>query len=161
MYRFPRPDALEIFLVHPGGPFWKKKDVGAWVIPRGAIEPDEELMAAAVREFHEETGLTPVGPYLPLGEVRHNSGKVVHAWAFRGDCDPTKVRSNLFEIEWPPKSGNLAQFPEVDRADFFSVDAARQKILPSEEPFIDRVLDRLAQPTRTPRQMLAQATLEL
>ena len=162
MYRFSPQNALEIFLVHPGGPYWKNKDAGSWVIPRGAVESDEALLPAAIREFTEETGLTPREPLNSLGEVRHKSGKIVHAWAFYGDCDPATVHSNLFEMEWPPKSGKLQRFPEIDRAAFFSIPHARQKILPAEEPFIDRIVDSLAiAEEATEAKTLSQATLGL
>jgi predicted NUDIX family NTP pyrophosphohydrolase len=128
----------EVFLAHPGGPFWKNKDDGAWMIPKGEVEDDEELLAAAIREFNEETGLTPVGPFLALGQVKHKSGKIVHAWAFEGDCDPTQIRSNTFEFEWPPKSGRKQKFSEVDRAEFFDLSTARRKMLPAELPLLDR-----------------------
>lgn len=129
---------VEVLLVHPGGPFWKNKDDGAWTIPKGEVETGEELLAAAIREFNEETGLTPGEPFLSLGQVKHKSGKIIHAWAFRGDCDPSQIKSNTFEIEWPPKSGRRQEFPEIDRADFFDLSAARQKILAAEQPLLDR-----------------------
>jgi predicted NUDIX family NTP pyrophosphohydrolase len=129
----------EVLLVHPGGPFWRNKDDGAWTIPKGEVETGEELLAAAIREFNEETGLTPIEPFLALGQVKHKSGKVVHAWAFRGDCDPTQIKSNTFEIEWPPKSGHRQAFPEIDRADFFDLFTARGKILAAEQPLLDRL----------------------
>ncbi|MDE3108698.1 MAG: NUDIX domain-containing protein, partial [Acidobacteriota bacterium] len=113
MYRV-RDGALEVLLVHPGGPFWVRKDAGAWFIPKGEVDPGEGDHAAALREFSEETGLTPSGPYLPLGTVRHKSGKIVVAWAFEGDCDPAALTSNKFSIEWPPHSGKRREFPEID-----------------------------------------------
>jgi predicted NUDIX family NTP pyrophosphohydrolase len=128
----------EVLLVHPGGPFWKNKDDGAWMIPKGEVEPGEDLLAAAIREFSEETALTPVEPFLALGQVKHKSGKNVHAWAFQGDCEPNQIRSNTFELEWPPKSGRKQEFPEIDRADFFDLSTARRKILPAELPLLDR-----------------------
>ena len=128
----------EVLLVHSGGPFWKNKDDGAWTLPKGEVEPGEDLLAAATREFNEETGLTAVGPFLALGQVKHKSGKIVHAWAFPGDCDPTQIRSNTFEIEWPPKSGRKQEFPEIDRAQFFDLTTARRKILAAELPLLDR-----------------------
>lgn len=130
---------FEVLLVHPGGPFWRNKDDGAWTIPKGEVETGEELLAAAIREFNEETGLAAIEPFLALGQVKHKSGKVVHAWAFRGDCDPTQIKSNTFEIEWPPKSGHRQEFPEIDRADFFDLSAARGKILAAEQPLLDRL----------------------
>jgi predicted NUDIX family NTP pyrophosphohydrolase len=136
--------ALEVLLVHPGGPFWAKKDRGAWFIPRGQVEEGEDLFAAAGREFSEETGLVASGPFVPLGEVRHRSGKRVHAWAFAGDCDPSRIQSNTFEMEWPPKSGKLKSFPEVDRAAFFKLPEARLRILEAEISFLDRLAEHLA-----------------
>jgi predicted NUDIX family NTP pyrophosphohydrolase len=130
-----------VLLVHPGGPFWRKKDEGAWTIPKGEIEAKEDLLVAAIREFNEETGLEPVEPFLSLGQVKQKSGKMLHAWAFAGDCDPTQIHSNTFEIEWPPKSGRKQEFPEVDRADFFDLPTARRKILAYELPFLDRLAD--------------------
>ena len=129
----------EILLVHPGGPYWRNKDDGAWTIPKGEVNKGEDLFAAAVREFTEETGLTPSGSFFPLGEIKHKSGKIVHAWAFIGDCDPAQIHSNTFELEWPPKSGHTQTFPEIDRAGFFDLAAARRKILPSELPLLDRL----------------------
>jgi predicted NUDIX family NTP pyrophosphohydrolase len=139
MYRRRDESPMEIFLVHPGGPFWKNKDNGAWTIPKGEVDPGEDLLAAAIREFQEETGFTATEPFRSLGEVRHKSGKTVHAWAFAGDQDPARIQSNTFEIEWPPKSGRRQQFPEVDRADFFGLSAAHEKILASERPLLDRL----------------------
>jgi predicted NUDIX family NTP pyrophosphohydrolase len=140
MYRHKteREASVEVLLVHPGGPFWKNKDDGAWTIAKGEVEPAEDLLAAAIREFNEETGLTPAEPLLALGQVKHKSGKILHAWAFSGDCDPTQLHSNTFEIEWPPKSGRKQAFPEIDRADFFDLPTARQKIIPAELPLLDR-----------------------
>ena len=129
----------EVLLVHSGGPYWKNKDDGAWTLPKGEVEPGEDLLAAATREFNEETGFTAVEPFLALGQVKHKSGKIVHAWAFPGDCDPTQIRSNTFEIEWPPKSGRKQEFPEIDRAQFFDLTTARRKILPAELPLLDRL----------------------
>lgn len=143
MYRAsPAPsNPLEILLAHPGGPFWKNKDDGAWTIPKGEANAGEDLLAAAIREFTEETGLTPAPPFVPLGEIKQKSGKIAHAWAFPGDCDPDQIRSNTFELEWPPKSGRKQEFPEVDRAKFYHLAAARQKILVSELPFLDRLAE--------------------
>jgi predicted NUDIX family NTP pyrophosphohydrolase len=129
----------EVLLVHPGGPYWRNKDDGAWTIPKGEVNKGEHLFAAAIREFTEETGLTPSGSFIPLGEIKHKSGKIVHAWAFIGDCDPAQIHSNTFELEWPPKSGHTQTFPEIDRARFFDLAAARRKILPSELPLLDRL----------------------
>lgn len=141
MYRF-RDGKLQVLLVHPGGPFWKNKDDGAWTIPKGEAASSEELLATALREFTEETGLVPRPPYTPLSPVRQRAGKLVHAWAFEGDCDPSAIRSNTFELEWPPHSGKLVEFPEVDRAEFFDLAAARIKINPSQAKLLDE-LERL------------------
>jgi len=130
---------LEVLLVHLGGPFWTKKDAGAWFVPKGEIEPGEEMLAAAQREFAEETGATPSGPFEPLGSVKQKSGKVVTVWAFRGDCDPKQIRSKTFELEWPPRSGKRKEFPEIDRAGFFSIEQARIRIHPAEAPFLRRL----------------------
>ncbi len=127
--------ALEVLLVHPGGPFWKKRDAGIWTIPKGLVEGDEDLFYTACREFTEETGLTPHPPFLELPEIRQSS-KRVKAWAFAGDCDPTQVRSNTFTMEWPPKSGKLQAFPEVDRADWFTVERARHYLLKAQLPLL-------------------------
>lgn len=137
MYRI-RED-LEVLLVHLGGPFWAKKDAGAWFIPKGEMEPGEDPLAAAKREFEEETGLRPVGPFQELGTVKHKSGKTVHAWAFRGDCDPSSLKSNTFTLEWPPRSERYVQFPEVDRAQFFTVEEVASKIHPAELELIERL----------------------
>jgi len=134
-------NSVEILLAHPGGPFWKNKDDGAWTIPKGEVTPGEDLLAAAIREFTEETGLTPTPPFVSLGEIKHKSGKIVHAWAFQGDCDPAEIRSNTFKLEWPPKSGRTQEFPEIDRAKFYDLAAARQKILVSELPLLDRLAE--------------------
>ncbi len=142
MYRHEN-GRLEMLLVHPGGPFWKNKDV--WFIPKGEINPGEEELAAAQREFQEETGFIPSGEFLPLGDVKNKSGKKVVAWAFRGNCDPAAVKSNTFEMEWPPKSGRMARFPEIDRADFFTVDAAREKMHAVEFEFAGRLEKQLAE----------------
>ena len=130
---------LEVLLVHLGGPFWAKKDDGAWFVPKGEIEVGEDVLGAAQREFREETGFEPRGPFLSLGSVKHKSGKTVTAWAFRGSCDPAKVKSNLFQMEWPPKSGKMAEFPEVDRASFFGMAQAREKMHAAEAEFLGRL----------------------
>jgi predicted NUDIX family NTP pyrophosphohydrolase len=134
---------LEALLVHPGGPFWTHKDLGAWSIPKGEAEEDEELLAAALREFREETGFSPRGEMLPLGEIRQRGGKVVHAWAVRSDFDTAQLRSNTFEMEWPRGSGKMQAFPEVDRAEWFSLAEARRRILPAQAPFLDALAARL------------------
>ncbi len=138
MYRI-RDERLEVLLVHPGGPYWARKDVGAWFIPKGEVAPGEDDAAAATREFTEETGLTPRGPFVMLGVIRHKSGKMVTAWAFEGDCDPAVLSRNTFSMEWPPHSGKQHDFPEIDRAAFFTVRAAKQKMHPAEFEFISRL----------------------
>ena len=131
---------LELLLVHPGGPFWAKKDLGAWSIPKGEYADDEEPLAVAKREFAEETGAAPRGDFRPLGDVTQPGRKVVTAFAVEGDFDPETLTSNTFELEWPPKSGRKTSFPEIDRAEWFSPEAARQKILSGQREFIDRLL---------------------
>jgi len=143
MYRL-RCELLEVLLVHPGGPFWAKKDHGAWAIPKGEIHPHEEPLAAAKREFEEETAIRPEGDFLPLGSVTHKGGKIVFAWAFEGDCDVSRLRSNTFSMEWPPRSGRQREFPEVDRGEFFTLDTAREKINPAEFDFLLRLQDLLS-----------------
>jgi predicted NUDIX family NTP pyrophosphohydrolase len=132
---------VDVLLVHPGGPFWTRKDLGAWSLPKGEFT-DEAPLDAAKREFHEETGFTPCGEFLPLGTIRQAGGKVVHAWAFEGDCDPAAARSNSFTMEYPPRSGQIRSFPEVDRAGWFPLAQAREKILKSQQPLLDQ-LERL------------------
>jgi predicted NUDIX family NTP pyrophosphohydrolase len=134
---------LEVLLVHPGGPYWARKDIGAWSIPKGEIEPGEEALAAARREFEEETGASVEGTFLLLPSVKLRSGKVVHAWAIEADFDAAGLRSNLFSMEWPPKSGQQREFPEADRAEWLSIDAARVKIHPGQAPLLDHLLARL------------------
>jgi predicted NUDIX family NTP pyrophosphohydrolase len=138
MYRV-RNGALEILLVHPGGPFWAKKDEGAWFLPKGEVEDGEDELAAARREFEEETSLKPVGPFFGLGSVKQKGGKIIAAWAFEGDCDLSAVHSNTFRMEWPPRSGKQREFPEVDRAAFFTPETARAKMHPAEFEFFARV----------------------
>ena len=127
----------EVLLVHPGGPLWARKDAGVWSIPKGEIEPGEDELSAAKREFEEELGIRPDGEYLSLGSVTQKSGKAVHAWAFQGDCDPASAKCNTFAMEWPPHSGKKQEFPEIDRAEFFSLEEARMKINPAQIPLID------------------------
>jgi len=130
---------LEVLLVHPGGPFWMKKDAGAWSIPKGEYEAGEEALAAAAREFQEETGLVARGPYTPLTPIRQQGGKVVEAWAFEGDCDADSLKSTTFSLEWPRGSGRRQEFPEVDRAGWFGLDEARRKILPAQAALLDEL----------------------
>jgi predicted NUDIX family NTP pyrophosphohydrolase len=143
MYRRLDGRPLEVLLAHPGGPFWARKDLGAWTIPKGEYT-DEDPLAAAQREFVEETGFSPAPPFIPLASVKQKSGKVVSAWAFEGDCDPALLRSNDFEMEWPKGSGHMQAFPEVERAEWFTVEQARLKILPAQAPLLDRLLERLS-----------------
>lgn len=137
---------LEVLLVHPGGPFWSKKDEGAWFVPKGELNVGEEPLAGAKREFEEETGLKPEGEFLALGSVKQKSGKTIVAWAFEGDCDPSSIKSNTFSIEWPPKSGRQQEFPEIDRAGFFTVPQAKAKMHPVEYPLVLRLHELLGDP---------------
>ena len=139
-----RGEALRVLLVHPGGPYWEKRDLGAWTIPKGGIAPGEEPLAAARRELAEETGCDAAGEALPLAPIRQKAGKLVHAWAVEGDCDAAAIRSNLFPLEWPPRSGRIAEFPEVDRAAWFSIAEARERILASQVPFLEELERRLS-----------------
>ena len=136
---------LEVFLVHPGGPLWKKKDSGAWSLPKGEYTEEEDPFLAAKREFEEETGFTPDGKFLSIGKIKQPGGKIVTAWAFEGDLDPARIKSNLFSMEWPPVSGNFQEFPEVDRGGWFPLDTARRKILKGQAGFLDRLLEILKQ----------------
>jgi predicted NUDIX family NTP pyrophosphohydrolase len=139
-----KKQGLEVMLVHPGGPFWTKRDDGAWTIAKGGIESGEEPLAAAIREFREETGFNPeTAKFLPLGEIRQAGGKFVTAWAFKADLDAGAIRSNLFSMEWPPRSGKMRDFPEVDRAAWFTLEQAREKILKGQVVFLDRLRDQL------------------
>lgn len=132
-----RSDGPELLLIHPGGPFWRNRDEGAWMIPKGMVEPGEDEAAAALREFEEELGTRLDGPLEPLCRIRQKGGKWVQAFLLEGDFDPDTLVSNLFPVEWPPKSGRMHGFPEVDRADWFTLAEARVKILPSQEPILD------------------------
>ena len=143
MYRKPK-DEMEVFLVHPGGPLWEKKDQGAWTVPKGEYEENEEPLAAAQREFFEETGFNASGDFIELGSVRQKSGKVVIAWAFEGDCDPAQLVSNTCEIEWPPKSKKRLEIPEVDRGRWFTLSTARQFIRLEQVPLLETLENRLA-----------------
>jgi len=136
---------LEFFLAHPGGPFWVNKEAGAWTIPKGLVEPGEELLAGACREFEEETGVQPLGPFLPLGSVRQKAGKIIHAWAWEGNADPHKIVSNEARIEWPHGSGRWVTFPEVDRCAWFDSATARGKINEAQAQLIERLETALAQ----------------
>jgi predicted NUDIX family NTP pyrophosphohydrolase len=138
MYRW-RNGRLEFFLAHPGGPFSKKKDEGFWTIPKGEPDVDEPLLEVAKREFQEETGLEPHGPYIELGSIQQKGGKWVHAWAFEGDCTGP-ICSNTYQMEWPPDSGKLCDFPEIDRAEFFPFDVARGKIKDRQVPLLERLV---------------------
>ena len=134
----------EVFLAHPGGPFWSKRDDGAWTIPKGVLNEGEDLLAAACREFEEETGILPEGPFSPLGSIRQKAGKVVHAWAWEGDADPTTVSSNTMRSEWPRGSGVWVTFPEVDRCGWFDPETARVKMNAAQVELLDRLAEVLA-----------------
>jgi predicted NUDIX family NTP pyrophosphohydrolase len=142
MYRWHNGE-LQVFLVHPGGPFWAKKDIGAWSISKGEYLDGEIPLEAAKREFHEETGFAAQGTFLELGNAQQSGGKVVSAWAFEGDCDPAAMVSNRCQVEWPPRSGRMIEIPEVDRGDWFSISEARERILKSQAPFLDRLCQML------------------
>ena len=143
LYRLA-PGGPEVLLAHPGGPYFAGQDVGIWGLPKGLADPGEDLLAAARREFAEETGLVPQGPYLPLGQVTLRSGKVVHAWACRGDADPGSLISNTFSMEWPLGSGKRQSFPEVDRCAWFGLPEARRRITPAQAALLDRLETALA-----------------
>jgi predicted NUDIX family NTP pyrophosphohydrolase len=142
MYR-RRNHHIEVLLVHPGGPLWAKKDLGAWTIPKGEYAESEQPLAAALREFREETGIAPSGGLIDLGTIRQSGGKLVSAWAFEGDCDPAHLTSNLCQIEWPPRSGRVIQFPEVDRGAWFSIPEATNRILKSQQPLLEALTHKL------------------
>jgi predicted NUDIX family NTP pyrophosphohydrolase len=131
-----RGESLEVLLGHPGGPFWTRRDEGAWTIPKGEIGENEEPLAAARREFREEVGFAPEGPAMALEPLRQPSRKWIHAWAMEGDCDPASACSNFFEMEWPPKSGRMQSFPELDRVAWFAIEEARQRIIRGQAPFL-------------------------
>jgi len=135
----PFRGAFEVMLAHPGGPYWAKKDAGAWTIAKGLVDPGEGLLAAALREFAEETGFAAHEPFIPLTPVSQKSGKIVHAFACAGNFDPTKLMCNTFEIEWPPRSGKRRSFPEIDRVEWFALDAAREKMLGYQQPWLDEL----------------------
>lgn len=138
MYRI-RGGNAEVLLVHPGGPFFRNKDNGAWSIPKGEIDPGEDFLAAAQREFQEETSIKPTGSFIALMPIQQKGGKTVHAWAFEANCDVTAIQSNTFTMEWPPRSGRQTEFPEIDRAEFFDLDTARRKINARQVGFIDEL----------------------
>jgi predicted NUDIX family NTP pyrophosphohydrolase len=148
LFRRAEGGEIEVLLVHPGGPYWEKRDLGAWSIPKGEIEPGEEPRAAALRELAEELGPVPAlleDGLTELGSIRQRAGKVVEAWTAEADFDPAELVSIAFSMEWPPRSGNQREFPEVDRAEWFGMDEAREKILPAQATFLDRLLEHLAQ----------------
>lgn len=138
MYRW-RASVLEVLLGHPGGPYWTSKDDGAWSIPKGGVNEQEDPLDAARREFKEETGFEPAAPYMPLGRIVQRSGKIVHAWAFEGDCDPECLASIKTTTEWPPRSGRVISIPELDRIAFFTLDAARRAINVAQAELLDRL----------------------
>ena len=138
LYR-KRGTSFELFLVHPGGPFWAKKDLGAWSIPKGEYQDGEEPQDAARREFTEETGFAAPADAVALGEVKQAEGKIVLAWAAEGDCDPERMVSNMCSVEWPPRSGRMIEIPEADRGGWFALDEARERILKSQQPFLERL----------------------
>jgi predicted NUDIX family NTP pyrophosphohydrolase len=143
LYRL-RSQTLEVFLVHPGGPYWINKDDGAWGIPKGELEESEDALLAAQREFLEETGSAVAGPFTALTPVKQRGGKWVRAWAAKGELDPASLKSNLFSMEWPPRSGRMQSFPEIDRGDWFGLDEARVKISASQLPLLDELTTLLA-----------------
>ena len=144
LYRL-RDGELQVFLAHPGGPFWARKDDGAWTIPKGEIGDGEDPFEAAKREFAEETGLVLEGEFVALTPIQQKAGKTVLAWATEGDCDAAAIRSNLFSMEWPPKSGKQAEFPEIDRAAWFNIEEARTRLLASQLPFLDQLVVQVEQ----------------
>jgi predicted NUDIX family NTP pyrophosphohydrolase len=137
-------DGVDFFLVHPGGPFWQKKDIGAWTIPKGEFDGNEEALEAAKREFREETGVTLSGNFIELTPVKQKAGKLIYAWALEKDLDSTSITSNSFKIEWPPKSGRFREYPEVDKAEWFSEHEAKEKINPAQVGLVDELMQRLA-----------------
>ena len=154
MYRW-RESALEVFIVHPGGPFWAKKDNGAWSIPKGEYTEGDDPLAAARREFTEETGFTPEGDLIALADIRQPSGKIVKVWALEGDCDASLVQSNSFSMEWPPKSGRMQEFPEVDRAAWFPFEIAKTKLLKGHVGFLDQLAARLRYQSKSDAQPMS------
>lgn len=144
VYRRGR-NGLEFLLVHPGGPYWERREHGAWSVPKGEYEAGEDAFGVACRELEEETGMRPAGDFIPLSPVRQRGGKVVTAWAVEGDFDPRRLRSNTFTMEWPPGSGRLREFPEVDRAGWFTLEEAERKVNPAHMPLLEELSDRLSQ----------------
>jgi predicted NUDIX family NTP pyrophosphohydrolase len=145
------PNGTEVFLVHPGGPFWAKRDLGSWSVPKGEIGGDEDLLEAAKREFREETGTAIEGEFIELAPLRQPSGKIVHVWAVEGEIDATSITSNTFSIEWPPRSGESRAFPEVDRAGWFTLAEARDKLLPGQRALLDQLAQKVSERgTRAP-----------
>ncbi len=142
MYRF-RANVLEVLLVHPGGPLWSKKDSGSWSIPKGEYTDKEDPFIVAKREFQEETGFQADGNFVPLKPLKQPSGKIVSAWALEGDCDTSKVQSNTFKMEWPPRSGKQQEFPEIDRAEWFTIEMAKKKLLKGQVGFIEELCELL------------------
>lgn len=142
MYRL-RNSTLEVFLVHPGGPYWARKDLGAWSIPKGELQEGEDHLDAAKREFQEETGFLPKGNFIALAPIKQTGGKLVYGWAVRGDCDAKTIVSNTFSMEWPPRSGKRQEFPEVDRAEWFTIDAAKKKILKGQVGFLEELTHKI------------------
>lgn len=140
LYRKNTAEKHEVLLAHPGGPFWANKDIGSWTIPKGEFEENDDALEAAIREFEEETGTKLSGDFFPLEPIKQKSGKVIYAWAIKGDLDAEKITSNLFEIEWPPRSGKLKEFPEIDRAAWFGIEEAKLKIIPGQLRFIEELL---------------------
>jgi predicted NUDIX family NTP pyrophosphohydrolase len=143
MFRRAADGNVEVLLAHPGGPFWARKDAGAWTIPKGEHDSSEEALAAAKREFAEETGFAPLEPFLALGSLKQRSGKWISIWAFESDCDPAALVSNTFEMEWPPRSGRQSSFREIDRAGWFRLDEAALKLSKGQVPFLARLADAL------------------
>ena len=151
MYRVVE-DRLEVFIAHPGGPWFPNRDLDVWTIPKGELEEGEDLQAAAIREFQEEVGIEPKGPYIELGSIKQKGGKTVHAWAFKGDWDDSQpIQSNRIKVEWPPGSGRWGEWPEVDRAAFFPTDQARAKLKSTQHPLLDRLVQALADSDLAPR----------
>ncbi len=138
MYRI-KDGSIQVLLAHPGGPYFVNKDDGAWTIPKGEPDADEDLLATAQREFEEETSIKPTSPFISLKPIQQKGGKIVPAWAFKGDCDPAAIKSNTFTMEWPPKSGRQMEFPEIDRAEFFDLATARKKIKAGQDALIEEL----------------------